>query len=109
MVHALVSEEYIYISLIYTTDHVFPVLPIKRLLNQESEPTTPHKLATGSKTPVTNLRALLCTCVVRKSTTHVYTKALNIHHYSQNIFGISLLEFHNIKKGTSSMYQLHGK
>ena len=59
MVHARVSEEYIYILLMYTTDHVFSVLPIKRLLNQESEPTTPHKLATGSKTPITNLRALL--------------------------------------------------
>ena len=52
MVHTRVSEEYIHFSLIYTTDNIFPVLPIKHLVNQYGEPTTPHKLETGTKTSV---------------------------------------------------------
>ena len=32
----------------YTTDHIFTVLPIKHLVNQDGEPTTPHKLATAT-------------------------------------------------------------
>ena len=31
----------------YTTDHIFLVLPIKDLINKDGEPTTPFKLATG--------------------------------------------------------------
>ena len=31
----------------YTTDHIFPFLSIKNLVNQVGEPNTPHKLATG--------------------------------------------------------------
>ena len=33
----------------YTTDHIFHVLPIKHFLDQDGEPTTPHKLVTGTK------------------------------------------------------------
>ena len=33
MVHARVSEEFIHFSLMYTTDHIFPVLPIKDIIN----------------------------------------------------------------------------
>ena len=49
MVHARVSEPNIHFSLMYTPDHIFPVLPIKDLINKEGEPTTPFKLATGTK------------------------------------------------------------
>ena len=34
MVHARVPEVYIHFALIYTTDHIFPVLPIKDMINQ---------------------------------------------------------------------------
>ena len=44
MVNARVSGKYIHFSLMYTTDYIFPVLPIKHLVNQDGEPTTPHKL-----------------------------------------------------------------
>ena len=47
MVHARVSEVYVYFALIYTTYHIFPVLPIKDLIIKDGDPTTPHKLATG--------------------------------------------------------------
>ena len=70
----------------YTTDNIFPVIPIKNLVNQDVEPTTPHKLETGTKPSVSNLRVLICICVLRKATAHVYTKALNICHQSQNGF-----------------------
>ena len=49
MVHTRFSEEYIYIVLMYTTHHIFPILLIKLLVNKDGEPTTTHKLATGMK------------------------------------------------------------
>ena len=39
--------EFIHFSLMYTTDHIFTGTPIKHLVNQGGEPTTPHKLVTG--------------------------------------------------------------
>ena len=45
MVYARVSEAYIHFALLYTTDKIFPVLPIKDLINEDGDPTTPHKLA----------------------------------------------------------------
>ena len=80
MVNAQVSDEYIHFSLIYTTDHIFPVIPIKHLVNQYSEPNTPYKLAIGMKPSVSNLRVLFCPCLVQKATAHVDKNALNIHH-----------------------------
>ena len=39
MVHARVSEAYIHLALMYTADHIFPVLPIKDLIkNTASRP-----------------------------------------------------------------------
>ena len=48
MVYAQVFEEYTHIALIYTTANIFPVLPIKNLVNHNDEPTTPHKMTTGT-------------------------------------------------------------
>ena len=70
----------------YTTDHVFLVLPIKYLVNEDGDPTTPHKLARGMKPSVSHLRVLFCPCVVRKSTAHVETKTLNMRHQAQKWF-----------------------
>ena len=47
MVHARFPEVEVHFALMYTTDHIFPVLPIKDLINEDGDPTTPHKLATG--------------------------------------------------------------
>ena len=41
MVHARVLDVYIHFVLMYTTDHISPVLPIKDLINEEGEPTMP--------------------------------------------------------------------
>ena len=60
MVHARVPEVYVHFALMYTTDHIFPVLPIKDLINKDGDPTTPHKLATGTKPSVPHLRVLSC-------------------------------------------------
>ena len=70
----------------YTTDHIFPVLPIKDIINKDGDPTMPHKLATGTKPSVSHLRVLFCPCVVRKATAHVETKTLNMLHQSQKGF-----------------------
>ena len=70
----------------YTTDHIFPVLPIKYLVNKDSKPTTPFKLATDTKPSVSHLCVLLCLCVVRKATAHVDKKALNMRHQGQKDF-----------------------
>ena len=86
MVHARVPEVYIHFALMYTTDHIFTVLPIKDLINEDSDPTTPHKMATGTKTSVSHLRMLFCQCVVQKATVHVETKTLNMRHQAQKVF-----------------------
>ena len=69
--HARVPEIYVHFALMYTTDHIFPVLPIKDLMNEDGDPTTPYKLETGTKTSVSHLRVLFCLCVVRKATANV--------------------------------------
>ena len=58
MVHARVSEEYIRFKITYTTDNTFPVPPIKNMMNEDGDPTTPFKLATGTKPSVLHLRML---------------------------------------------------
>ena len=86
MVHARVTEVYVHFALMYMTDHIFPVLPIKDLINEDGDPTTPDKLATGKKRSVSHLRVLFCPCVVRKATAHVETKTLNMRHQAQKGF-----------------------
>ena len=49
MVHARVPEVYVHFALMYTTNHIFPVLPIKDIINEDGDKTTPHKLAKGTK------------------------------------------------------------
>ena len=86
MVQAKVPEVYVHFSLMYTTDHILPVLPIKYLINEDGNPTTPHKLATGTKPSVSNLHFLFCPCVVRKAMAQVETKTLNMLHQAQQGF-----------------------
>ena len=73
MVHDRVLEVYIHFALMCTTDYIFPVLPIRYLINEDGDPTTPQQLATGTKPSVSHLRMLFCPCVVRKTTAHVET------------------------------------
>ena len=94
MVHARVPEVYVHFKLMYTTDHIFLVLPIKDLINEDGDPRMPHKLATGMKPSVSHLRVIFCPCVVRKATAHVETKTLNMRHQYQE-------EFHGIFVGIS--------
>ena len=84
------------------TDLIFTVLPIKQLVNNDGEPTMPHKLETDTKPSVSKLRVLLCSCVAQKATA-------NLGHQTQKGFMVSLLEFHNIIKSPSSTYLVHGK
>ena len=86
MVHARVLEAYISFLLMYTTDHIFPVLLIKYLINYYGDPNTPFKLATCTKSSVSHLRVSFCQCVVRKATAHVGTKTLNMRHQAQKGF-----------------------
>ena len=86
MVHARVLEACVHFALMYTTDHIFPVIPIKYLINEYGDTTTPHKLATGTKPSVSHLRVLFCPFFVRKATVHFETKALNMRHQAQKGF-----------------------
>ena len=70
----------------YTTDHVFLVLPIKYLINIYSEPTTPFKLMTSIKPSVSHLRVLFYPFVVQSFTAHIRTKELNKYHKAKNGF-----------------------
>ena len=72
----------------------FLVLPIKDLINEDGNPTTPYKLATGVKPSMFHLRVLFCPRVVQKATAHGGTKALNIRHQAQ-------MGFHGIFVGIS--------
>ena len=89
MVHARVPEVYVHFALMYRTYHIFPVLPIKYLINEDGDPTTPHKLATGTKPSVSHLCVLFCPCVLRKAIAHVETKMLNMRHQHKKGFAVS--------------------
>ena len=86
MVHARVSEVYVHFALMYTTYHIFPFLAMKYLINEDGNPTIPHKPATGTKPSVSHLRVLFFPCLVRKSTAHVKTKTLNMRDQAQKGF-----------------------
>ena len=86
MAHARVLEAYIHFALMYTTDHIFLVLSITYLIKEDGDPITPFKLATGTKPSVLHLHVLFCPCVVRKATSHVDKKALNMHHQAKKGF-----------------------
>ena len=86
MVHARVSEAYIHFVLLYTTYHIFPVLTIKDMINEDGDPTTTFKLATGKKPSLSHLHVLFCPCGVQKATAHVGTTALNMCHQAQKGF-----------------------
>ena len=100
MVHDIVPEVYVFFALMYTTDHIFPVLPIKDLINEDGDPTTPHKLATGTKPSVSHSRVLFFPCVVYKATEHVETKTLNMCHQEQKGF-CSIFEYSRASKSIS--------
>ena len=86
IIHARVLEAYINFALIYATCNIYLVIPIKDLINKESNPITPFKLVTGTKPSVSHLRVLFFPCVVWKATAHVGTKALNMRHQAQKGF-----------------------
>ena len=88
MVHARFLEDYIHFALMYTEDHVLPILSINELINKYGDPTTPFKLTTGTKTSVSFLCVLFCLCVVRKATAHVGKKVLNMRHQAQKGFRV---------------------
>ena len=54
MVHTRVSEAYINLALMYTTDHIFTIIPIKDMINEDGDPTTPYKLANVTKPSVSH-------------------------------------------------------
>ena len=86
MVDARVLEAYIHFALMYTADHILLVLPIRDLINKDGDPTTPFKLATGTKPSVSHLQLLSCPYVVRNTTAHIGKKALNMRHQAQKGF-----------------------
>ena len=70
MVHARVMEVYVNFKLMYTTDHIFPVLPIKDLINEDGDPTMPQNLATGTKPSVSHSRTFLSVCCTESYGAH---------------------------------------
>ena len=99
ILHARVTELYVHFALMYTTDHIFLVITIKYLINEYGDPTTPHKLAIGTKPSVSHLHVLFCLCVVRKATAHVETKTLNMRHQMQKGFRGIFVGIPEHKKG----------
>ena len=64
MVHEGVSENYIHFGLMYTEDNILLVLPLKYLINEDGNTTTPFKIATGKKPSILHLRVLFYPCAV---------------------------------------------
>ena len=63
MVHARVPEAYVHFALMYTTYHIFPVLPIKNLINEDGDPTTAYKLENRYETfSIIFTRVILSMC-----------------------------------------------
>ena len=73
MVRVRVSEAYINFTLMYTADHIFPVLPIKDLTNEDGEQTPRFKLATGTKPSISHLSVLFFH-VMYKNLLHMFGK-----------------------------------
>ena len=109
MVNAIFLEAYIHFALIYTADNIFPVLPIKDLINKDGKPTTSFKLATDMKPSITHLHVLFCPGVLQKATSRIGTKALKCITKRKRVFLVSLLESHSIKKGILFMYHTNGR
>ena len=86
MVHARFLEAYIHSTLMYTKYHIFPVLTIKDIMNEDGDPTTPHKLATSTNPSVSHLRVLFFPFFVWKDTAHVETKEFNMRQQAQKGF-----------------------
>ena len=86
MVNARVLGAYIHFVLMYMIYHIFPVLPIKDMINEDGNTTTSFKLATVTKASVSYLQMLFYLCIVRKATAHVDKKALNMCHQEQKGF-----------------------
>ena len=99
MIHARVLEVYIQFYLMYTTDHIFPVLQIKYVIYEYSDTTTSFKLAIGTKPSVSNVRVLFCKCVIRKVTAHVNKKFLNMCHQAKKGFCSIFVGIPQHKKG----------
>ena len=60
------SESYIRFLFMYTTDHIFPVLPIKDLINEDADPTMAFKLVTGTKPSISHLRVFFVHVLYKK-------------------------------------------
>ena len=99
MVHAIVSEAYVHLEIMYTKDNRYLVLPIKDLINEYGDAITPQKLATGTKPSVSHLRVLFCPCVEWKATVHVEAKTLNMRHQAQKGFRGILIGIPEHQKG----------
>ena len=71
IVHARFLEACIHFGLMYTTDHIFPGLPIKDRINEYENPTTTFKLTTDTKHSLSHSHLLFCPCFVQKDTARV--------------------------------------
>ena len=56
------------------------------MINEDGDPTTPFKPATDIKPSVSHSCMLFFPCVVRKATSHIDKKALNIRRQAQKSF-----------------------
>ena len=99
MVHAQFLEAYIHFALMNTVYNIFPVLPIKDLINEDDGPTWTFKLETVKKPSVSHVPVLFCLCIVYKATAHVNTKALNMCHKVQKEFQGIFVEIIQHQKG----------
>ena len=69
------------------------------MINEDGEPTTTFKLATGKKPSVSHLCVLFCPFVLRNATANIDKKELNMRHQAQQGFRGTFVGISQHQKG----------
>ena len=94
----------IFLLLMYITDHIFPVLPIKNLVNQYGEPTMPNKLETDKKPSVSYTLRPCSEAIMRKTAVSYIPYATEYHEQAGNIINFAHFE-EGVQWKMNIMYQ----
>ena len=80
MVFARVEERFTDFALLYAAHEIIPALPLRDLVDDSGETTTPTFLMTGKKAHISGIRTLFFPCIIKKLTAQKDEKVLNMRH-----------------------------
>lgn len=85
LVHAHLPDTFMYHALTYAC-HIFNVLPVRGLLNEEDTPATPHQLFFGKCPMVSKYRVFGCPTIDHRWVTHNKSNGKQTEHGTRGIF-----------------------